>query len=350
MEWIALLVICFAGAIAIGVMEGRRDSRKVETIKERIRNLADFEPEDVFVSNFSLTGIAIDPNQGQLLLADEADLRRCTVPSVVSCEILEDDVQLAYVNRGSQLARAAVGGLLAGGVGTIVGGLSASQRNINKVKKIILRIVVDDFDKPNHDIVLLDWSLGKRGLKRDGVIYRAALEVAELWHSRVRAMIKATDTPEKGGMIVTNRDRVLALLRSTGVGLTDAEIRRRTGIEPHQQVNQICRSLAEASIVKREKGAEGHLVNRLAATAEPEADYEGEADRRTKVATPPCEIVISLDEREAGRLEVARSRFIAKLAGVDRVAGRQLEHLIDRAAFATYLVRNALDRQHDGED
>ena len=397
---------------------------------------------------------------------------------------------------------------------------------------------------------------------------------------------------------MTNRERVLALLRSTGVGLTDAEIRQRTGIKHHQQVNQICRSLAKAGIVKREKGSEGLLINRLAATTEPEPNPEtgptapvagsvklseveldsalivipcsgrkrrggvaleegasivdrlpdklanelleareraspvcrldesetvpaverytgtlyeaatgifqrldkvgaevvivsggygivlggesigwysqnfdeqmwpdklvarclgayadatrattviglfgrstsyarvfrqarwpatverawlispevsgggaqvktpratGEAlveiatshglpggwrssdgvpvrvveanqrrrdgdglqyaepararelttASRTKAATRPYEVVISLDERKAERLEAARVRFVAKLAGVDRIAGRQLEQLIDRATFATYLVQNALDCQHDGED
>lgn len=63
---------------------------------------------------------------------------------------------------------------------------------------------------------------------------------------------------------MTNRDRILALLESSETALTDAEIRRRTGIEPHQQVNQICRSLAAAGLVDRRPGAEGRIVNRAA--------------------------------------------------------------------------------------
>jgi len=63
----------------------------------------------------------------------------------------------------------------------------------------------------------------------------------------------------------TNRDRVLALIKEQP-GLTDSEIRRRTGIEPHQQVNQICRSLAKAGLTTRLKGSEGHIVNRLASS------------------------------------------------------------------------------------
>ena len=60
---------------------------------------------------------------------------------------------------------------------------------------------------------------------------------------------------------MTNRERVLELLCSELVGLTDSEIRERTGIQPHQQVNQICRSLARAGLIERHAGPHGRLVN-----------------------------------------------------------------------------------------
>ena len=59
---------------------------------------------------------------------------------------------------------------------------------------------------------------------------------------------------------MTNRERILALIRAEP-GLTDSEIRKRTGIEPHQQVNQICRSFAAAGLTRRFKGPQGQIVN-----------------------------------------------------------------------------------------
>ena len=116
--------------------------------------------------------------------------------SIVSCEILEDDIQLAHVNRGSQIASIAVGGILLGGIGAVIGGLSGSKRSINNVNKVVLRFMTDDFDRPKHDVVLLDWSFSKKGLKRDNMLYRQALEMAELWHGRVMAMMKAVEHEE----------------------------------------------------------------------------------------------------------------------------------------------------------
>ena len=63
---------------------------------------------------------------------------------------------------------------------------------------------------------------------------------------------------------MTNEERVLALIRSSANGLTDREIRERTGISPHQQVNRICNRLAKKGLTSRERGPDNVLVNRSA--------------------------------------------------------------------------------------
>ncbi len=60
---------------------------------------------------------------------------------------------------------------------------------------------------------------------------------------------------------MTNRELVLALVRSVPEGLTDSEVRERTGIQPHQQVNQICRTLAQAGFIERRVEQQGRIVN-----------------------------------------------------------------------------------------
>ena len=64
--------------------------RKAGSIKRRIRELDDFEPDDVYVSDQNLGGVAIDVKRREILLTDAVEFRRFTVPSIVSCEILED--------------------------------------------------------------------------------------------------------------------------------------------------------------------------------------------------------------------------------------------------------------------
>lgn len=66
-----------------------------------------------------------------------------------------------------------------------------------------------------------------------------------------------------------NRERVLEFIQSES-GVTDREIRERTGIQPHQQVNQICRRLAAAGLITREPGPDGLIRNYVASGSAPE--------------------------------------------------------------------------------
>ena len=77
-----------------------------------------------------------------------------------------------------------------------------------------------------------------------------------------------------------NKDRILELIRASERPLTDSDIRRRTGIEPHQQVNQLCNKLVAEGHIDRRKGPEGLLVNSAVGTARFEeiADDAGQWD------------------------------------------------------------------------
>jgi hypothetical protein len=71
---------------------------------------------------------------------------------------------------------------------------------------------------------------------------------------------------------MTNADVILAAIREEP-GSTDAELRQRTGVEPHQQVNQICRRLeAQGSILRRSR-PDGRIGN-----------YAGPSEERSLVA------------------------------------------------------------------
>ena len=59
---------------------------------------------------------------------------------------------------------------------------------------------------------------------------------------------------------MTNSDRILELLRRRP-GLDDDEISRLSGVEPRQQVNQLCRRLEKEGVLERVRGPSGKIVN-----------------------------------------------------------------------------------------
>ena len=60
--------------------------------------------------------------------------------------------------------------------------------------------------------------------------------------------------------VMTNTERILAALRAEP-GLSDGQLRQRTGVDPHQQVNQICRRLEGKGRLRRLVRADGRIGN-----------------------------------------------------------------------------------------
>jgi len=67
-------------------------------------------------------------------------------------------------------------------------------------------------------------------------------------------------------MTTNNTDRLIETLQRWP-GLDDDQLANQAGIQPRQQVNQICRRLAEAGRLHRALGKEGKIVNTLTDTS-----------------------------------------------------------------------------------
>ena len=77
---------------------------------------------------------------------------------------------------------------------------------------------------------------------------------------------------------MSNVHLILALVRAHP-GLSDAGLCQRSGVEPHQQVNQICRGLEKKGLIRRERAPSGRIVNVPVEDGRPAAAPEsGESD------------------------------------------------------------------------
>lgn len=83
---------------------------------------------------------------------------------VIQVELIQDNEIITKVSSGSAISRAIVGGALAGGVGTVVGGNTAKSKSSNKLMKISFRFKINDMDNPYKEIVVL--------YDKNGVDYR----------------------------------------------------------------------------------------------------------------------------------------------------------------------------------
>jgi hypothetical protein len=140
-------------------------------------------------------------------------------------EVIVDGESVTKTSRGSQIGGAIIGGILTGGVGAIIGGLSGKKNTTDTISKIHLQITVNDTTKPVRTIMYID---EKKSLKKDNPKYKEAHEKAIHWHNLISVLIKRADDNDKLiSQTSTNSNKIdelskLAQLRKEGI-LTEEE-------------------------------------------------------------------------------------------------------------------------------
>jgi hypothetical protein len=110
----------------------------------------------------------------------------------MSVEIFEDGTSVTKTVRSSQIGGAVVGGLILGGVGAIIGGLSGKAETTRKVNRIDLRIIVNDTTHPLHDVVFLNVET-----KNDTLRYQQAMQQARHWNGVIEVLINRANAEDK---------------------------------------------------------------------------------------------------------------------------------------------------------
>ncbi|MEK3719237.1 SHOCT domain-containing protein [Paenibacillus sp. FSL H8-0034] len=122
---------------------------------------------------------------------------------ILEVEVVEDGNTITKTSRGSQVGGALIGAVLAGGVGAIIGGLSGSKVQSNRINRIDLKMVVNDTEKPVVFINFMneyDEATGikdTRGEKKDSKKYKSAYEKVTQWHGLMSVLIKRADEDDK---------------------------------------------------------------------------------------------------------------------------------------------------------
>ncbi len=83
---------------------------------------------------------------------------------VIDVELREDNDIVTKVSTASVVARGVVGGVLAGGIGTIVGGATAKSKSSRSLKEISIRFKLSDMNNPYQEILV---AFNKNGISKE---------------------------------------------------------------------------------------------------------------------------------------------------------------------------------------
>ncbi len=187
--WIVVAVVAIIGYVILMIV---REAQRRKACEHSFSCVNDFAPTQQLTGCDGKSGLAVDEYQEKICLMKSLMGEHFPVvvsyADIVSVEIHEDGQSVTKTVRSSQVMGALVGGAIAGGAGFIVGGLSGKTRSDDKVKRIDLRLVVDNTGDPLHFVTLLNLEV-----KRGGILYEQAMNKALHWKGVIDIAIRRAD-------------------------------------------------------------------------------------------------------------------------------------------------------------
>lgn len=193
--WTIVIIGGLLALMVYGFVEQSKDKAKSkDQLAEFLKNI---ESKSGFAKTRLHKGasvlVAIDSGSNQLAFAAAPDFRTTYVGAnkIMSVSIYEDERSITHAHRGRQIGAAVVGNALGGSTGAIIGGLGAKAKSMDMVKRVTLRIELDNPSKP-----LLDIDFLKAQTLRGGYVHEQTSKEARTWSSLVTAIMRNSEDTE----------------------------------------------------------------------------------------------------------------------------------------------------------
>jgi hypothetical protein len=156
----------------------------MDKINQKLNELT-YSHDKLLMANDLDTAIALNKEDKNILLLRRYGLDQDFTHSIVNFDdiievrIKRNSQTLTQTSRGSQLAGATVGGLAFGGIGMLLGGLSASSKSSNLTKKLSLELIINDLDYPIFEVVYIDM---EKGLSESDELFKSLTKDLDYWY------------------------------------------------------------------------------------------------------------------------------------------------------------------------
>ncbi|SOC43413.1 SHOCT domain-containing protein [Ureibacillus acetophenoni] len=236
------------GGIYLGKIETQNKTNEINNKKntlDTMQNLQkDFTVSQKYQSYDLESTILLDEERKKVcfLFAKNNTTEIYDYKDILESEIIEDGKTITSTSRSSQLGGAIIGGVLAGGTGAVIGGLSGKKTSEQEINKIDLKVIVNNTKNPIKIINFLkadkvDINGKALPIKKESSNYVNAINSINHWHSLLSILIKQSDSidsKESEEKVISNNVNIstadelkkLADLRNSGI-LTDEEFQQQ---------------------------------------------------------------------------------------------------------------------------
>lgn len=231
MEWFFLLITIIAFICIWNAINRFQKEQRYALFLKNINTLPGASNAKKLINLDHTVGLLIDERKQRIIVVRQRlhfVHQTFAFKDLISAHICEDGESVISTDRGSQLGGALVGGLLLGGVGAVIGGLSGKQKSNKKVKRVDLRITMNCLDEPTVDIRIFDDTTPLKKKEKLTDILEKAQQTARHWLGMLDVVIKrstvqtASIAPTQEHTNVVDKIKDLHQLKTEGL-LTEEE-------------------------------------------------------------------------------------------------------------------------------
>lgn len=171
--WWVIGIIGFIIIIVIAAKaDGKHDEKTIAHRAKMIKKLRESIPkENKFAVSTHVDGFAgsfffaVDKSNENIGFVSNNKKTIINFIDIIGVELIENGTVVSTKNTTRTIGGAIVGGVLAGGAGMIVGGLSGSSKQKNKVSSVYVKILLRSIDKPSLKICCYDSWMNSKMVK-----------------------------------------------------------------------------------------------------------------------------------------------------------------------------------------
>jgi serine/threonine protein kinase len=341
---LVVIVLIPIFAFAIGIERRSRLKNVANATIRQVNGLSDFHPDFIRVTIEDQGGLAIDESRCLLMLIKESGRKVVRFDQIVSCEIKEDNASLIATRRG--VGGVVIGGLLAGGVGAIVGGMASPQHSTvtSGVRRITLLVVIDDLRDPNHAVTFL-FGVGGTIVSKSSPSYRNGLANAQLWHSRITVAMRRAEEAKSFAGLPSISAQFSGSSAIPSLTTVTAPTAARAQQPPSNLVGQrytVLKQIGGGAMKKVYLAEDSRLAGRQCAVAEMLDNYPNpeEQQHATLAFQRECDLLATLDSQHIPKIYDHFSQDHKHYLVMEYVEGLTLEEMLSSTGGS--LGENAL--------
>jgi len=178
---IIAIVVLTAGVVIYWQINNKKK------IQELFSEQKNFNVSHQYISDYSNTAIAVDSNARKIMFCENMVLTKINFDELISVDIQINDETLHSTKRGSQIASGAIGGLLLGPAGLLVGGLSGKTKAVQQVSKISIKATISNIDNPICEVIIYQGP----PINADSWTHNSYSKDADEWIARLSVIISS---------------------------------------------------------------------------------------------------------------------------------------------------------------